>query len=97
MVVAIVTGILLGGMIGFLKDRILWDRYIRKAETDAYANGESGAVYSRAIASNLVNLAAIALFFVIGYFTPVDMVPFVLSAATGLVAANLFMAGRRKM
>lgn len=94
-VIGALTGLLIGGLLGYIKSRIIWSRYIKKSDEGGYDN-ESAQVYGRLLASNALNIAILVIVFLMRNIVPVEWVSFFIGAATGLVAMNFITAGARK-
>ena len=89
------TGLLTGGLLGFIKNKLIWSRSIDKSNEEGY-NNESAQVYGRLLASNALNIIILVIVFLMRNIVPVEWVSFLLGAATGLVAMNFITAGARK-
>lgn len=94
-VIGALTGLLTGGLLGFIKNKLVWSRYIDKSNEEGY-NNESAQVYGRLLASNALNIIILVIVFLMRNIVPVEWVSFLLGAATGLVAMNFITAGARK-
>lgn len=94
-VIGALTGLLTGGLLGYVKNRLIWSRYIKKSNENGYSN-ESAQVYGRLLASNALNIVILVIVFLMRDIVPVEWVSFLLGAATGLVAMNFITAGSRK-
>lgn len=93
-VLGAVLGIVLGGVVGLLKKRFVWGDYLKR---DADAAGEAGALYSRMIISNFVNIATLAAAFFLRDVQPFNAIAFLIGTAFALVVANRFaMMGSNK-
>ena len=94
-VIGAVTGLVLGCVLGYLKNLIVWSRYVKKAENKGYEN-ETAQVYGRALASYGLNIVILVIVFLLRNIVPVEWISYFLGAATGLVATNILTAAARK-
>ena len=76
----------------FLKDKLLWDRYL-KSDPDP---SKAGAIYLRSIISFAVDVAVLALIFLLRGRLPFHWVACIVAAAMILSVLGPYLAARRK-
>lgn len=86
-VLGAVLGAVLGGAVGLLKKRFVWGNYL---ERDDDAPGEAGALYTRMLISNFVNIATLAAAFFLRNVQPFNAMAFLIGAAFALASFNRF-------
>ncbi len=94
-VIGAVTGLAIGCLLGYLKNLIVWSRYVKKAENNEYEN-ETAQVYGRALASFVANSVNLVIIYFLRKIVPVEWISYFLGGATGLVAVNIITAAARK-
>ncbi len=94
-VIGALCGLAVGCLLGYLKNAIVWNRYIKKGSEEGYSN-ETAQVYGRLLASNVLNIVILVVVFLLGNIVPIEKISLLIGAATGLVAINLITAGLRK-
>ena len=95
-VIGAIAGLVLGGIVGALKNRYIWGSYLRRENDDAAA-GEAGALYSRMLISNLTNLATLLIVFFLRNIVPFDGIAFLIGAAVALTIMNRALSmGQKK-
>ena len=89
------TGLLIGCALGYLKNLLVWDRYVKKAENNEYQN-EAVQIYGRVIANFGLDVLILVAVFLLRNIVPVEWISYFIGAATGLVATNIITAAARK-
>lgn len=93
-VIGAIAGLIFGGIVGFIKNRFIWGSYLRRDDSD---EGEAGALYSRMLASNMINLATLVAAFFLRNIVPFDGIAFLIGTAAALALMNrLLQAGQKK-
>ena len=86
----------LGLAVGFLKNLLLWKKYLRNEEAAGEAAG-SGDLYARALISYGVNVVTLVLAFLVRNFLPFSEIAFLIGTAAGLVVMNkVLVFGQKK-
>lgn len=92
----VIAGLVLGLFIGYFKNLFIWEKYLQRND-DAYAPNEAGALYSRMLAGNVVNIAVLAAVFFVRGFVPFDGITFLVGTAVGLtVMSRRSAVGKRR-
>lgn len=91
----IIAGLVVGCIIGYLKNLFIWGKYLQRSD-DAYAQNEASALYGRMLASNIVNVAALAAVFFARGFVPFDGITFLIGTAVGLTIMSRRSAVSKK-
>lgn len=90
------AGLVLGGVIGYLKNLFVWQRYLQQSEA-AYESPDSlGGLYARAFISYTVNILTLVLAFFIRNLFPFDGIAFLIGTAISLAVMNKVLAIRQK-
>lgn len=90
-----IAGLVLGGVVGVLKNIFIWQKYLKKK---AASNGPDGAgeVMGRLLASNIVNVATLALVYFLRNIIPFEFVSFIVGTAVSLSIMNKVLANQQK-
>lgn len=91
-----VAGLILGGVIGFLKNVFIWQRYLQKNAAADFDPSGAGSLYARAFISYTVNILALVLAFFTRNLFPFDGIAFLVGTAAALAVMNKVMAIRQK-
>jgi hypothetical protein len=91
-----VAGLLLGGLVGYLKNRLLWEKYLTQTQSSGADPGEVRGVYTRSMISYAVNIATLALVFFVRNIVPFSDTAFLIGTAAALVAMNKVLAFKQK-
>lgn len=95
-VIGAIVGLVFGGIVGALKNRFIWGSYLRRS-SDETDSGEAGALYSRMLMSNLVNLATLLIVFFIRNLVPFDGIALLIGTAVALTIMNRVLSmGQKK-
>lgn len=95
-VIGAIAGLILGGIVGFIKNRFIWGSYLRRDDQDA-ASGEAAALYSRMLGSNMINLVTLIAVFFLRNLVPFDGIAFLIGTAVTLALMNrVLQAGQKK-
>lgn len=95
-VIGAVAGLVLGVLVGALKNRFIWGSYLHRESDDA-ASGEAGALYSRMLVSNVVNLLTLLVVFFLRNLVPFDGIAFLIGTAVALTVMNRVLSmGQKK-
>ena len=79
-VIGAAAGLVLGVIIGALKNRFICGDYLRREET----SGEAGTLYGRMLASNITNLVTLIIVFFLRDFAPFEGIAFLTGTAVAL-------------
>ena len=91
------AGLVLGLAVGFLKNLLLWKKYLRNEEAVGEAPGRVGDLYARALISYGVNVVTLVLAFLVRNFLPFSEIAFLIGTAAGLVVMNkVLVFGQKK-
>lgn len=95
-VIGAAVGLILGCIIGWLKNRFLWETYLKR-DGDSVSDNEAGALYGRMLASNAVNFGVLLLAFLLRNIIPFDGIALLIGLAVALTVMNriLTTAGRK--
>lgn len=85
-----IAGVLLGGLIGYLKSIFIWKKYLERAAGETHRN--DAGIYTRAIISNAVNLVTLVAVILLRNLTPFDGLAFLIGTALSLAAVGQIMA-----
>lgn len=90
-----IAGLILGAIVGILKNIFIWQKYLKK---NAHNNGDdgAGAILGRAALSNVVNVATLALAYFLRNIIPFDFVSFIIGTAVALSIMNKVLASQQK-
>lgn len=91
-----IVGLIFGGVIGKLKNLLIWKKYLQRDPSEAAGLGEMGNLYGRALISNAVNIAALAAAFFLRNVVPFDGIAFLVGTAVALSVMNRFLSIRQK-
>ena len=92
-VIGAVTGLVLGVLVGALKNRFIWGNYLLKENFD----GEAGALYGRMLASNITNIVTLIIVFFLRNIVPFDGIAFLIGTAVALTLMNKVLSvGQKK-
>lgn len=92
-VIGAMVGLLVGGVIGLIKNRLVWGTYINREASD----GEAGALYSRMLISNIINLVTLVIVFFLRDIVPFDGIAFLIGTAAALALMNRALSvGQKK-
>lgn len=83
-----VAGLILGLVIGYLKNLLLWKKYFRSENAPDADAGRVGDLYMRSMISFAVNVGAMALAFFTRELLPFDGIAYLVGTAAGLVVMN---------
>lgn len=89
-----IAGLILGGIIGQLKNLFIWQRYLRKS--DAAGADSAGGVYGRAMVSYFVNILTLAAVFFCRNIVPFSGIAFLIGTAVALTVMNKVLAIQQK-
>ena len=89
-----IAGLAIGCLIGYLKNIFIWKGYVSK--DSGASDHEQAQVYSRAMISYLVNIAALVIVFVLRNYLPFSWIACIIALATGMALMNIITAARRK-
>lgn len=95
-VLGAVMGLVLGGIVGYLKNRFIWDGYL--ARDDRAPEDEGKALYSRMLISNVVNIITLVAAFFVREWLPfhADGIIFLIGTAVALAAMNRILSTGQK-
>ena len=92
-VIGAIAGLVIGGIVGALKNRFIWENYLYRED----ASGEAGALYGRMMASNVTNLITLIIVFLLRNIVPFDGLAFIIGTAVALTIMNkVLSAGQKK-
>lgn len=95
-VIGAIAGLVFGGIVGALKNRFIWGSYLHRESEDA-ASGEAGALYSRMLVSNIVNLVTLLIVFFLRNLVPFDGIALLIGTAVALTIMNRVLSmGQKK-
>ena len=95
-VIGAIAGLVIGGIVGALKNRFIWGSYLRRG-SDETEYGEAGALYSRMLISNIVNLVTLLIVFFIRNLVPFDGIALLIGTAVALAVMNRVLSmGQKK-
>lgn len=95
-VIGAIAGLVIGGIVGALKNRFIWGSYLRRG-SDETGYGEAGALYSRMLISNIVNLVTLLIVFFIRNLVPFDGIALLIGTAVALtVMSRALSMGQKK-
>lgn len=89
------AGIVFGCAVACIKHYALWSRYLKNTETKAPDSSEAISVYTKAMISFGVNIAAFALVFFIRDVLPFDAIATMVGTAVALASMNGLLASRQ--
>lgn len=92
-VIGAIAGLVIGGVVGALKNRFIWGSYLYSEEFSS----EAGALYGRMMASNVTNLITLIIVFLIRNIVPFDGTAFIIGTAVALTLMNKVLSvGQKK-
>lgn len=92
-VIGAIAGLVIGGVVGALKNRFIWGRYLYSEDV----SNEAGALYGRMMASNVTNLITLIIVFLIRNIVPFDGTAFIIGTAVALTLMNKVLSvGQKK-
>lgn len=95
-VIGAIAGLVFGSIVGALKNRFIWGSYLHRKSEDA-ASGEAGALYSRMLVSNIVNLVTLLIVFFLRNLVPFDGIALLIGTAVALTIMNRVLSmGQKK-
>lgn len=94
-IVGAVAGLILGILVGLLKNIFIWLRYLRK-NADSNNFQTMGGLYARAMVSYFVNVLTLVIAFLIRNVLPFDGIAFLIGTAVALAAMNKILAVQQK-
>lgn len=87
------AGLILGGLIGQLKNMFIWRKYLREsASSKGAAPNSVGGVYARAGISYFVNILTLTAAFFLRNAVPFHGLAFLIGTAVALAAMNKVLA-----
>lgn len=93
-VIGAAVGLAVGCLIGYLKNIFVWKSYVNKG--DGASQHEQAQVYSRALISYFVNIAALIVVFLLRNYLPFSWIACIIALATGMALMNIITAAKRK-
>lgn len=94
-VLGAIAGIVFGGIIGLLKNILVWHKYIdKKEQSSQYA--EASGMYARAMISYFVNIVTLFVAFFLRNILPFDGIAFLIGTAIALAIINHVWAIKQK-
>ena len=95
-VIGAIAGLIIGGIVGALKNRFIWGSYLCR-DCDETGSGEAGALYSRMLISNITNLVTLLIVFFLRNVVPFDGMALLIGAAVSLSVMNRVLSvGQKK-
>lgn len=95
-VIGAVAGLVLGGLVGQLKNRFIWRRYLHEKACAAADPHSAGSLYARAGISYFVNIVTLAAAFFLRNAVPFNGIAFLVAAAVALTIMNKVLAVSQK-
>jgi len=91
------AGLILGCLIGYLKNLLIWQKYMRKCSSSEYSGQPGmGGLYARAFISYTANIVALVLAFFTRNLFPFSGVAYLVGAAVGLTVMNKVLVTKQK-
>ena len=91
------AGLILGLAVGYLKNLLLWKKYLRDEKSAGQEAGRVGDLYMRALVSYGVNVLTLVAAFLIRDLLPFSEIAFLIGTAAGLVVMNkVLVFGQKK-
>jgi len=87
-----IAGLIFGGVVGALKNRFIWGKYLIK--DDAF--NEAAGLYGRMLASNIVNVITLVIVFFLRNVVPFDGIAFLIGTAVAMTLMNKVLAAGQK-
>ncbi len=91
-----IAGLIFGGIAGFLKDLLIWQKYLKAQAAENSGTNSLGELYGRAFISYAVNILVLAAAFFMRNAVPFDGIAFLIGTAVALSVMNRVMALRQK-
>ena len=93
-VLGAILGIVLGGAAGYIKNRVIWVKYMN-SETEP--EKEADRLYTRLLASNFTNIGILAAVFFTRNLQPFSAAAYLIGAALALALMNkAILLGQKK-
>ena len=95
--IGILAGLLLGGIVGQLKNLFIWKRYLAEDAAQQGQPNQAGSLYGRAFVSYSVNILTLVAAFLIMDILPFSGGTFLIGTAVSLSVMNKLLAlGQKK-
>ncbi len=86
------AGLVFGGAVGYLKNYFIWQRYLKKADSDSMSVYKAGSIYAKAMISHGVNDITLIGAFLLRNVVPFDGMAFLIGTAVALAVINQVLA-----
>lgn len=91
------AGLILGGLVGQLKNRLIWRKYLRDSDSSSAAQTTTaGWLYARAGISYFVNVLTLAAAFLLRNAVPFHGLAFLIGTAAALIIMNKVLIVEQK-
>lgn len=91
------AGLVLGGVIGYLKNLFIWRKYLDESASGSVDPNDVTGLYARAFISFTANILALAIAFFTRNLFPFDGIAFLIGTAVALTFMNKVLAmGQKK-
>lgn len=87
-VIGAAAGLLFGGLAGYLKNRLIWKKYLQQSASDGMGNNDMASAYGRALLSYAINVAVLVIVFLVRNIVPFDGIACLIGAAVALSIMN---------
>ena len=87
-VIGAIAGLAFGGIVGHLKNRLVWKKYLQQSASDGMGENEMTSVYGRAFLSYAINVAVLVIAFLVRNIVPFDGIACLVGAAVALSVMN---------
>jgi len=87
-VIGAIAGLAFGGFAGYLKNRLIWKKYLQQSASDSMGGNETASVYGRVLLSYAINVAVLVIAFLVRNIVPFDGTAALIGAAVALSIMN---------
>ncbi len=91
-----IAGLIFGGIAGFLKNLLIWQKYMKVQASNDSGADSLGGLYARAFISYAVNILVLAAAFLVRNVVPFDGIALLIGTAIALAVMNKVLAMRQK-
>jgi len=90
------AGLVFGGIVGQLKNELIWQRYLKKIAENTVTGDNFGGIYLRSGISFAVNVVTLVAAFFLRDIVPFSGIAFLIGTAIALTIMNKVLAVRQK-
>ena len=95
-VIGAIAGLAAGCIIGWLKNSLIWMKYLKKTNSENPAEAGVNGAYIRSMISFAVNIITLAVAFFLRDVVPFHGIAFLIGTAAGLSVMNRFLSVQQK-